>query len=50
MHLIVSHWHCPHCDVGGRDPDPEPTCWNCGAVAVVTARPHAEGGPPALTA
>ncbi|PVZ14271.1 hypothetical protein [Actinomycetospora cinnamomea] len=50
MDIIVSHWYCPHCEVAGRDHEPEPACWNCGAAAVVTARPRAEGEPPALSA
>lgn len=38
---IVSHWHCLSCEVEGRDPDPTPSCWNCGRDVVVTARPVA---------
>ena len=41
--IIVSHWHCPLCDVGGRDHAPEPSCWNCGGIVVVTSRPSLEG-------
>ena len=43
MDIIVSHWHCPRCDVGGRDREPEPSCWNCGGTAVVTSRPRVDG-------
>ena len=34
-----SAYHCPMCEVEGRDLDPEPVCWSCGAAAVVTSRP-----------
>ncbi|MCH6169926.1 hypothetical protein [Pseudonocardia alaniniphila] len=36
---IVAHWHCGSCDVAGRDPESEPSCWNCGGAVTVTARP-----------
>jgi nucleotide-binding universal stress UspA family protein len=34
-----SAYHCPICEVEGRDLNPEPFCWSCGAPAVVTSRP-----------
>jgi nucleotide-binding universal stress UspA family protein len=34
-----SAYQCPMCEVEGRDLDPEPYCWSCGALAVVTSRP-----------
>jgi hypothetical protein len=34
-----SAYHCPTCEVEGRDLDPEPVCWSCGGPAVVTSRP-----------
>jgi hypothetical protein len=37
---IVAHWHCGSCDVAGRDPASEPSCWNCGGPVTVTARPE----------
>jgi hypothetical protein len=46
VNLIVSHWHCPRCEVGGRDDAPEPSCWNCGGVVVVTSRPSVDGDAP----
>lgn len=39
-------WHCTPCEVGGQDPVPEPTCWNCGGTVVVTARPTVPAPPP----
>jgi hypothetical protein len=36
---IMAHWFCGDCDVEGRDVATEPTCWNCGGVVTVTARP-----------
>ncbi|MCU1663107.1 MAG: hypothetical protein QOI36_3024 [Pseudonocardiales bacterium] len=39
---VVAHWYCGHCDVEGRDPATEPSCWNCGGAVIVTARPSLE--------
>jgi hypothetical protein len=39
---VVAHWHCASCDVEGRDPAAEPSCWNCGGTVIVTARPSLE--------
>jgi len=36
---VLAHWYCPVCEVEGRDPSTEPTCWNCGGDVTVTARP-----------
>ena len=36
---VMAHWLCNACDVEGRDPDAEPSCWNCGGAVIVTARP-----------
>jgi nucleotide-binding universal stress UspA family protein len=43
-----SAYHCPTCEVEGRDLDPEPVCWSCGGPAVVTSRPlvHTPGPSP----
>jgi nucleotide-binding universal stress UspA family protein len=43
-----SAYHCPTCEVEGRDLDPEPVCWSCGGLAVVTSRPlvHTPGPSP----
>jgi len=43
-----SAYHCPTCEVEGRDLDPEPVCWSCGGPAVVTSRPlvHTPGASP----
>jgi nucleotide-binding universal stress UspA family protein len=35
----VSAYHCPTCEVEGRDLDPDPACWSCGGPTVVTSRP-----------
>jgi hypothetical protein len=37
--LVVTHWFCRSCEVEGRDPEPDPRCWNCGRSVTVTARP-----------
>jgi hypothetical protein len=37
--MVVTHWFCGSCDVEGRDPELEPSCWNCGGLVTVTARP-----------
>lgn len=46
---IVVYWSCSRCEVEGRDPDGEPTCWNCGGAVTITARPTVSrlGGHPA---
>jgi DNA-directed RNA polymerase subunit RPC12/RpoP len=36
---VVVHWVCSPCEVEGRDPDREPSCWNCGHPVTVIARP-----------
>jgi hypothetical protein len=38
-HQVVAHWFCGPCEVEGRDPEVEPSCWNCGGSVTVTARP-----------
>jgi nucleotide-binding universal stress UspA family protein len=41
-HHHVTHesaYHCPMCEVEGRDLNLDPFCWSCGAPAVVTSRP-----------
>jgi nucleotide-binding universal stress UspA family protein len=35
----ISAYHCPTCEVEGRDLDPDPVCWSCGGPTVVTSRP-----------
>jgi hypothetical protein len=40
---VVAHWYCGRCDVEGRDPATEPSCWNCGGTVTVTARPSVVG-------
>lgn len=35
-----SAYHCPICEVEGRELNPKPVCWSCGAPAVVTSRPR----------
>jgi hypothetical protein len=39
MEQRLSAYHCPSCEVEGRDLDPEPACWSCGGPTVVTSRP-----------
>jgi len=39
MEQRLSAYHCPRCEVEGRDRDPEPACWSCGGPTVVTSRP-----------
>lgn len=39
MEQRLSAYHCPRCEVEGRDLDPEPACWSCGGPTVVTSRP-----------
>ncbi|GAA1187165.1 universal stress protein [Pseudonocardia alaniniphila] len=39
MEQRVSAYHCPTCEVEGRDHDPDPVCWSCGGPTVVTSRP-----------
>jgi hypothetical protein len=39
MEQRVSAYHCPTCEVEGRDLDPDPACWSCGGPTVVTSRP-----------
>ena len=42
-HHHVTHesaYHCPTCEVEGRDLTRKPVCWSCGAPAVVTSRPR----------
>lgn len=36
---VVVHWICASCEVEGRDPGNEPSCWNCGQPVTVIARP-----------
>lgn len=36
---VVVHWVCAPCEVEGRDPGNEPSCWNCGHPVTVIARP-----------
>jgi DNA-directed RNA polymerase subunit RPC12/RpoP len=36
---VVVHWCCLTCEVEGRDPEREPSCWNCGGEVTVMARP-----------
>ena len=38
---VVTTWFCAPCEVEGRDPDADPTCWNCGGAVTVTARSRA---------
>jgi nucleotide-binding universal stress UspA family protein len=39
MEQRLSAYHCPSCEVEGRDLDPQPDCWSCGGPTVVTSRP-----------
>jgi nucleotide-binding universal stress UspA family protein len=39
MEQRLSAYHCPSCEVEGRDLDPDPACWSCGGPTVVTSRP-----------
>lgn len=36
---VVVHWVCAPCEVEGRDPGTDPSCWNCGHPVTVIARP-----------
>lgn len=38
---LTAAWECKACDVAGTDPETVPweaRCWNCGELAVITAR------------
>ncbi|NMH99974.1 hypothetical protein [Pseudonocardia acidicola] len=45
---ITAYWFCTPCEVEGRDPEHDLSCWNCGGAVTVTARPVVPQPPPGL--